>query len=136
MKVYAGTFTIDANNQGGFDVQEFIDGILFTDVICKGTNFGSAAIMQNTVSQFLKTVVSAIWVDASNHALVLPVLTAKSEIDILVNAPPGETIILFAPSGEQFVGGASSITLNPGDFKTFRRFRFNSVAGKDEWAFH
>jgi hypothetical protein len=30
MKVYRGSFVIDAQNQGGFDIQQFADGVLVT----------------------------------------------------------------------------------------------------------
>lgn len=124
MKIYQ-----TSPNGPGFSISEAQDDLLFEAVTCAGTTLVTAPQLisvGNTDSfpgGYIKMSVLAHYVDAGNYAVVLPSILSVcvQEVVIWADAPSGSSITVFAPSGDTFVGGGGSVTINGGQGKIFTR---------------
>jgi hypothetical protein len=109
----------------GLSVTEAQDGLLFEDVTRQGTTEATAT--PGSTSSFpwgyARMSILAHYVDASNYAVALPsnLDLGVQEITVWADASSGSSITISLPSGDTFVGSATSATIDGGRGKIFTR---------------
>ena len=97
----------------GIGLRHLDDSIGLTDVQCAGTSISNPANLSLDLIGFLKTIVLAHWVDASNFCLALPTgVDLGASIEIYTDASTGHSITVFLSGAEQFLDGSTSFTMD------------------------
>jgi hypothetical protein len=112
-------------SSGNFSIQEFSDETMLVNIQCAGTSLATAVrtpIVE--IPNFLKEIIIANYVDASNFGVVLPSIPDPSsglsaEVEIYAMGPNGVNITVFLPSSHTFVDGSSSVNIPTGSGKKF-----------------
>lgn len=112
------TYNADFSTNNGFGLTENPDVALAT-ILCAGTTFATAAVVNVSILNFYKRVIIAI-PTPSNVGIVLPQGgdTVMGEMDLIAD---GGAVTVYAAAGEQFTGGATSISMTDGQYHKLRK---------------